>query len=237
MQSRINEKANKVWRDTARHTANGKVSFQQLWADLTTKEIFGEFERTEIELDGQGCELEEDFELEELFQEPKDRIRCGENASDEEVKNIEEKNTWLKKFDGILNDSGKAFNPESEQVLVAELRLLRFLHEHNCWNKANDAWLTSLLPVGALIRCSSMIRPLWVLKTNTCAALSWPAIETEKNMWEMDLDVKELTWYTCTNLDEVTVFPTRAASPLSLRMQARALSIRLHVDNESWQFK
>ena len=127
-------------------------------------------------------------------------------------------NAWLKKFDRVLKDTGKAFNPESEQVLVAELRLLRLLHEGNMWHRANDAWHTSLLPVGALIYVQSIDAHLWVLKTNDCAAMCWPAEQVELHMWRKG-KVTELVWYTCFDLEDVQVLQFEVLSPQSLMLQ------------------
>ena len=107
---------------------------------------------------------------------------------------MEEENEWLKKFDGILREGGKAFNPESEQVLTADLRLMRTLHARNLWHRANDAWHTLLLPVGGLIRVRSTSMCLWGLKTHESAALCWPAEQMEVNMWRKASNTKELIW-------------------------------------------
>ena len=105
--------------------------------------------------------------------------------------------------------------------MVADLRLLRQLHEENAWHKANDAWLTSLLPVGGLIRVKSSNTHLWVLKTNDCASLCWPAEETEPNLWRKAKAVKELIWYTCFDLNDVEVLSLQVESPKSLFLQER----------------
>ena len=127
----------------------------------------------------------------------------------------------MKEFDRILKDSGKSFNPESEQLLTAELRLLRTLNEQHLWHRANDAWLTSLLPKGGLIRVKSLPDSpcLWVLKTNEAAALCWPAEQTAVNMWRKAKSIKELTWYTCFDLDDVEVLTVKVLSPQSLLLQ------------------
>ena len=130
--------------------------------------------------------------MEALFKDPKPQIQCGSTAAESELDEVEEENKWLKKFDRILGVGGKSFTPDSEQVLTADLRLLRTLHERNFWHRANDAWQTSLLPVGGVIRVRSMSVCLWVMKTNESAALCWPAEQMELHMWRKAKDIKEL---------------------------------------------
>ena len=224
-QSRVNEKANKVWRDLGnRANASGVASSAALWEKLTDADVLGEFERTEISVDeGLGGDYGDkpgpDFD--ELFTDPKPRVKCRAEDGPPEIQQIVKENEWLSKFDKIREESGSTFNPESEQKLTAEMRLLRHLHEENLWHKANDAWNTSLLPVGGLIRVRSSNAHLWVLKTNDSAALCWPAEMVSANMWRKAKGVKELTWYTCFDLDDVEVLTVRVESPKSLFLQER----------------
>lgn len=220
-QSRVNEKANKVWRDLGnRANASGIVANMALWEKLTEADVAGEFERQEISsLEGACAESEEAVDLEELFLDPPPRAECKVGDGPAELEQVAQENAWLSKFDKITGASGKAFSPESEQSLTAQLRLLRTLSENNLWHQANDAWHTSLLPVGGLIRVVSSNSHLWVLKTNDFAALCWPAEQVSVNMWRKDPAVKELTWYTCFDLGDVQVLTVRVESPQSLFLQ------------------
>ena len=220
-QSRINEKANKVWRDACnRDNASGVVGSVGLWEKLSTQNVLGEFGRSEISSDaGKVVSSERHWDIEALFKDPKPQIQCGSTAAQSELNEVEEENKWLKKFDRILGEGGKSFTPESEQVLTAELRLLRTLHEREFWHRANDAWQTSLLPVGGVIRVRSMNVCLWVLKTNESAALCWQAEQMELHMWRKATDIKELTWYTCFDLEDVEVLQVEVLSPQSLFLQ------------------
>jgi hypothetical protein len=221
-QTRVNEKANKVWRDVGnRDNASGVASSVTLWDKLTTLNVLAEFGRNEIEVqEGESLPRNEmEATLQGLFKDPSDRVKCGDQAIDAEKKAMEEENSFLATFDEILHDRAKGFTPESEQVLVAEMRLLRLLNEHNLWNRANDAWQTALLPIGALVRAKSMAQVLWILKTNECAALCWPAIEVDKGVWAKSKKLKELVWYTCFNIDEVEVFNVKVCSPMHLRLK------------------
>ena len=224
-QSRVNEKANKVWRDLGnRANASGIASKTALWEKLTEARVLNEFEREEIADDGIYDDGDRaSVDISELFADPKRRVKCDGDKPDldSELEWVAKENEWLSKFDKITADSGKSFNPESEQMLVADLRLLRQLHEENAWHKANDAWLTSLLPVGGLIRVKSSNTHLWVLKTNDCASLCWPAEETEPNLWRKAKAVKELIWYTCFDLNDVEVLSLQVESPKSLFLQER----------------
>ena len=67
-------------------------------------------------------------------------------------------------------------------TLTAEMRFLRTLDAENAWHRANDAWVTALLPAGSLIRVKRATPlMLWILKTYECAALCWPAEQVEVN--------------------------------------------------------
>ena len=186
VQTRVNEKANKVWRDTQlKESWTGLVATVRLWEKLSTADVLGEFGRREVETTSALTpNSEQSADLKALFKDPKPKLQCSVTAGPEEQAAVEKENEWLKQFEAILLDSGKSFNPESEQVLTAELRLLRTLNEGNLWHRANDAWLTSLLPIGALIRVKVQHGSpcLWVLKTNESAALCWPAERTAVNM-------------------------------------------------------
>ena len=220
-QTRVNEKANKVWRDIGnRSNASGIVAMMALWEKLTDADVAGEFVRNEISsLDGVATESGPDFDIAELFLDPTARVACKVGDGPSDIEKVSQENEWLAKFDKITSDSGKAFNPETEQVLTAQLRLLRTLEEKHLWHQANDAWNTALLPVGGLIRVHSSNTHLWVLKTNNCAALCWPAEQVSVNMWRKDPNAKELTWYTCFDLDDVQVLTVRVESPKALFLQ------------------
>ena len=220
-QTRVNEKANKVWRDTeSRGGSSGEVATMRLWEKLTADNVVGEFEREEVNFSSaQTPNSERTCDLKPLFADPPQQVQCSVNADEKEQEEVEKENRWLKEFEGILKESGKSFNPESEQLLTAELRLLRTLNESGLWHRANDAWLTSLLPAGGLIIVRSLGMRFWVLKTNEAAALLWPAEQTSLNMWRKAKFIKELTWYTCFDLDDVSVATIEILSPQSLFLQ------------------
>ena len=228
-QTRVNEKASKVWRDLEqRQTSNGEMATVRLWEKLTSDNVVGEFERAEVQVEsGAASTSDQACEMNQLFQDAKQQVRCSPMADETEQKNVEKENTWLKEFNAILEDSGKSFNPETEQLLTAELRLLRTLSESKLWHRANDAWLTSLLPVGGLIRIKPLAKCMWVLKTNESAALLWEAEQTALSMWRKAKFIKELTWYTCFSLDDVEVLSIRILSPQSLFLQDCRFNVTL----------
>ena len=80
-QSRVNEKANKVWRDRGRtENASGIIGHMELWESLTVGHVFDEFHRTEI-AGNEGVAVEPNSSLkedpEELNREKK-RVRFEE---------------------------------------------------------------------------------------------------------------------------------------------------------------
>ena len=57
------------------------------------------------------------------------------------------------------------------------------------------------------------------MKTNESAALCWQAEKMELHMWRKAKDIKELTWYTCFDLEDVEVLQVEVLSPQSLILQ------------------
>lgn len=226
IQTRVNEKANKVWREACkRDTLSGMLGNLYLWERLSSAELLQrEFDREEIDINcnhsrGSQYVLKETKAFfRELSTDVRDFVNpCGDKPEDVEA--ADKENAWLKEFDGILRDTGTAFTPESEQVLTSELRLLRTLREKKLWCRANDAWVTALLPLGGLVHIKEWNRHVWILKTNEAAALCWPAEECARRMWRKARHVKELLWYTCFDLDEVEVLSVRVESPMALRLK------------------
>ena len=75
IQSRVNEKANKVWRDACRRdNASGIVMTMRVWEKLTTQKVLGEFCRQEVQWEGGDA----------LFREDMGQCRpvCGSETSD-----------------------------------------------------------------------------------------------------------------------------------------------------------
>ena len=105
-------------------------------------------------------------------------------ATSQEQERVEKRNTFLQTTQRIKDEKTfVAFTPESEQILVAELRLLRHLHAHNMWARASDSWITGVLPVGALVHIIPLKVYTFVLKANACAAITWPAEEVTPRLW------------------------------------------------------
>ena len=94
-----------------------------------------------------------------------------------------------------------------------------YLHENNMWGRVNDAWVTSLLPVGALVHIVPRKAKVFVLKTNAAAALCWPAEEVAHRVWRKKPGVAALEWHSIFNVADVEVFTTRYWSPLRLQLE------------------
>ena len=102
----------------------------------------------------------------------------------------EQRNKLLQDTAKVKNkDKLTGYTPESEQVLVAELQLLRLLHTQNLWHRAGDAWHTSLLPKGARIQIMAENLYTCVLKTNESAALCWEAERVQVSLWRKSENV------------------------------------------------
>ena len=114
-------------------------------------------------------------------------------ATSQEKDRVRSRNAFLQTTLGVKDEKRfVSFNPETEQVLVAELRLLRTLKAKNLWHKASDAWVTALLPKGALIHVKGPGLYLYVLKTNACAALCWDVHSVGTRAWEKSATIKTL---------------------------------------------
>ena len=139
------------------------------------------------------------------------------DASEAEKARIEQRNALLKNMQRIKDEKKfTAFTPESEQALVAELQLMRTMHEHNLWHRVNDAWVTGLLPKGGLIHIKSKAVYVFVLKAYDCAALCWPAEQLSPNLWRKARDFGSLQWHTVFDLDDVEVLLVKYLSPVHL---------------------
>ena len=133
---------------------------------------------------------------------------------------MEEVKRRNKFFKEMQRDKGEkkftAFNPESEQNLVAELMLMRAMREQKMWHKVNDAWVAGLLPKGGLIHIKSKNMYAFVLKAYECAALCWPAEQLSPNLWRKATEFTSLSWQVIFDLDDVEVLPTQYLSPAHL---------------------
>ena len=108
-----------------------------------------EFRRNEIESTSTAMVDREKMRLASLFEDPGPTRTANSAATSQELERVASRNKLLESTQRVKDEKKfVAFTPASEQVLVAELRLLRHLHAHNMWARANDAWVTSLLPVG-----------------------------------------------------------------------------------------
>ena len=103
------------------------------------------------------------------------------------------------------------------------MRFLRHLKAHNVWAKANDAWITGLLPRGGLIHLKALGLHTFVVKPYHCAALTWAAQEVGPNVWRKDPSICALEWHTIFSADDVEVLPTKFVSPMHLRVKDQEL--------------
>jgi len=182
--------------------------------------VIEEFRRSEIEATSTVSDRSMVGKMEALFRDPGSTRIAGDAATSQEKERVEKRNGLLKTTSRIKDEKQfSAFNPESEQVLVAELRLMGYLHENNMWGRVNDAWVTSLLPVGALVHILSRKRKVFVLKTNAAAALCWPAEEVAPRVWRRQAGIEALEWHTIFSVNDVDVYTTRYWSPLRLQLE------------------
>ena len=186
------------------------------WERLVSSDVIEEFGHKEVPIEAMAEPSHADVSkyLGPLFHDVKIDVKVNHAASASVQKGMEEQAKFSRETRGILDESRfKAFTPESEQVLISELQLLRLLNARGCWERVGDAWKTSLLPVGALICVKATNEHLFVLKTNEAAALCWPAEQVQVNMWRKARTIKTLTWLTIFDFDEVDVLPTEYWSP------------------------
>ena len=143
-----------------------------------------EFRRTEIEATSTATDADVEQRMGALFEDPGPTRKVDPAATSQEQERVEKRNKFLQTTQRIKDEKTfVAFTPESEQILVAELRLLRHLHAQNMWARANDSWITGVLPVGALIHIMPLKVYTFVFKANACAAITWPAEEVAPRVW------------------------------------------------------
>ena len=113
------------------------------WATLVGHRVIEEFRRNEIEATSTAMVDRERRRLESLFEDPGPTRTANLAATSQEEEIVAKRNKLLESTQRVKDEKKfVAFTPASEQFLVAELWLLRLLHAHNVWARANDAWIT-----------------------------------------------------------------------------------------------
>ena len=196
------------------------LASQKQWSVLTSHGIIGEFHRHEVETVTKKASLKP-REMEPLFLDAKSQRReAREGASAEAVAAAASRTDLLQKLDRIKDEKNfKGFTPETEQHYVAELEFLKVLHERNLWERANSAYVTGLLPAGALVRFKETGEMLFVVKAYHCAALCWPAEEDGPSVWRKARGCQAAVWKTIFDADEVEVRLMEWRSPLRLFLE------------------
>ena len=190
------------------------------WGSLVGHNVIEEFRRTEIAATSTISSRTMVDNMEALFREPGSIRNAAPAATSQEMEAVEKRNTSLATTTRVKDGKQfSAFTPESEQVLTAELRLMGYLHENTMWGRVNDAWVTSLLPVGALVHIVPRKARVWVLKTNAAAALCWPAEEVAHRVWRKKPGIAALEWHSIFSVADVEVYTTRHWSPLRLHLE------------------
>ena len=190
------------------------------WSSLVGNNVIEEFRRKDVNATSTISDRTMAENMEALFREPGSIRNAAPAATSQEMEAVEKRNTSLATTTRVKDGKQfSAFTPESEQVLTAELRLMGYLHENNMWGRVNDAWVTSLLPVGALVHIVPRKARVWVLKTNAAAALCWPAEEVAHRVWRKKLGIAVLERHTIFNVADEEVLTTRYWPPLRLQLE------------------
>ena len=186
----------------------------RLWERLSTEGVIEEFERDEITPSSNAEPERGNVWTDCLFADAQAERTADPAAPSQEQDRIRRRNKFLKTTAAVKDEKHfVTFTPESEQSLVAELRFIRLLRAGRLWIKASDAWVTALLPKGALIRVKKTGEFAFVLKAYDCASLCWPATMVAPSVWEKSLTMQTLRWETIFNDSEVEVLPTAYRSP------------------------
>lgn len=86
--------------------------------------------------------------MEALFVDPGPTRKVDLAATCQEQERVDKRNKCLQTTQRIKDDKTcVSFTPEIEQILVAQLRLMRHLHSHIMRARANDSRMTGVLPV------------------------------------------------------------------------------------------
>jgi len=221
LQSRVNEKGNKVLRDSENRDNASKVQrMLMLWDKLQASQLLEEFGRHEVEQTSEEATPPKE-ELEALFKDvPRQIPKPDVAAPSQERKDAERKRKWYDKIAGVMDEKRfTGFTPETEQELHAEAVLLRTLHSSDNWFEVGNAWQASLLPGGGLVRRKADNAYFFVERAYHAAAIVWPAKQLEIGIWERDPSVEELQWLVVFDIDAYEDVPLRWASPLALLLQ------------------
>ena len=191
------------------------------WNDLISSCVIEkEFEHDGVETASSATPPPRE-EWQKVFAEPLLQRKASEHATAEEIAEAKTRNDFLTSVAGLKDETKfKAFTPDSEFNLVAEMRLLRHLHTHDCWAKVGDAWRTGLLPKGCLVKFKKESSFDFVLRTTDSGALCWPAARAGHLCWQKARQVATLNWRVIFDVDDVDVYLTDIVSPLALSTQA-----------------
>ena len=161
-------------------------------------------------------------EIEKLFQEPPSTVNVSTSAPSHEKDHAARTNAILEQIEAVrktMSWSGK--NPESEQDLIAEMKLM--VHCNSVPPRPQDAaevWKSALLPRGSLVHCKALKRMVFVVKPYKSACMVWPAVCTKGKIYRHDPSAQSLEFIFVTDLDDFEEYTTETWSPMHLYKEA-----------------
>jgi len=201
----------------------------RLWEKLSASCTIEEFKHTELEPTSH-INAPPPAKMETFFADAPSTVREPEDSAPSHVKEEAARLTaFLHKIDKVRTD--KEFvgrTPKTSQDIRAEGILLRDMHEHGRWHQVDDACNAGLLPEGGLV-VSALGQASFVVKAYPAAALLWPATQLEIGMWDYDMEVTELVWATCYNINDFKQIPLVSCSPLRLFVQDVSYAVSIFV--------
>jgi hypothetical protein len=109
-------------------------------------------------------------------------------------------------------------NAQSQMKAFAEMQLLSYLHDKDCWHLADEAWRVQLLPVGQwVVRTGEEPKRLhYVVEVLGCSAILWPACQHQsKKLFSWSTRAEDtIDWVHCFAFDTFKVVDCKPVSPL-----------------------
>ena len=217
LQTKMNEDANQLLRDHETRDRPSKVQrhFTQ-WSIPVERHLLQTYERPEVEPQVGLLVPPRSTPFEGIFQATqrgtKD-LNPGAPPGQLPLRKVLDVGTWWSP------------SAQSQRRAYAEMQLLSYLHEHQCWHLADEAWRAELLPVGQFIVVDK--RAMYVVEVLSVAAIVWPASISLDDKpffsWSTD-DSQHPEWFMCFKFDGIKVQSTKAASPLHQRVARGAVS-------------
>lgn len=215
-QSKVNEDANKMYRDAeVRGNASKVIKMMRLWEIPTMQKLLSQYKRPEIDPQSQAP-APPPAAMEKCFSMPPSVRPPERGMSEKQLERMALRNEWSQKLKAVLGpQQWLTFDAESQHHLFSELELLRRLHSAGEWHLAAEVWRSRLVPAGQFLVDEQGGQVWLVVKSFSHGFVCWPASQVFEGTWAPDTQVRQLVWKFCSDFDgPLKILPTQVCSPL-----------------------